>query len=363
MNSRSILSELEAAISTRSGQTSAILRQVTDLFLVNVGNYSKDQLGVYDDVLSRLVETIEVTARAELSHRLAAISGAPLNTIRSLALDNDINVAEPVLSQSHDLDDVFLAQCAATKSQEHLIAIAGRQTLSEIVTNQLVKRGETPVLGTLAKNSGAKLSDEGFKLLVKKSAGIDWLSEAVGLRQDIPEVHFRKLISKASKAVIQKLQAADPKHANLIEGFLGAADDQDVGRKSARRSKPKTANFAADKLAKQEELTEDAVRELADAKKIDDVIDSIAQLSGLTIREVESLIMNTWSGPIACLLKSIGFRLPTLNAIYCMRLSDGETPGEDLHEAKLEFHRISRSTAERIIRFYKVRQLDKRNAG
>ena len=94
----------------RSGQTSAILRQVTDLFLVNVGKYSKDQLGVYDDVFSRLVETIEITARAELSHRLAAISGAPLNTIRSLALDNDITVAEPILSQSRDLDDAFLAQ-------------------------------------------------------------------------------------------------------------------------------------------------------------------------------------------------------------------------------------------------------------
>ena len=100
------------------------------------------------------------------------------------------------------------------------------------------------------------------RLLVKKSAGIDWLSEAIALRQDIPEVHFRKLISKASKAVIQKLQAADPKHANLIEGFLGNADDQDADRKDASCNKPKAAMLAAGKLTKQEELTEDAVREL-----------------------------------------------------------------------------------------------------
>ena len=118
MYSRSILSELEDAISTRSGQTSAILRQVTDLFLVNVGRYSEDQLEAFTTTFSleALVETIEVTARAELSHGLAAISGAPMNTIRSLALDDDISVAEPVLAQSRDLDDAFLAQCAATKS-------------------------------------------------------------------------------------------------------------------------------------------------------------------------------------------------------------------------------------------------------
>ena len=85
--------------------------------------------------------------------------------------------------------------------------------------------------------------------------------------------------------------------------------------------------------------------------------DAIAQLSGLSVREVKSLIINPWSGAVACILKAIGFHLTTLNAIYCMRLQDGEVSGEDLHETKFEFHRISRPTAERVIQFYKVRQL------
>ena len=119
MHSNSMLSELEHAIKSRSGETGAILHQITDFFLVNVGKYSVDQLDVYDDVFSKLVEKIEVSARAELARRLAPIDGAPPNTIRSLALDDDIEVAEPVLAQSINLDDDTLVRCVATKRQGH----------------------------------------------------------------------------------------------------------------------------------------------------------------------------------------------------------------------------------------------------
>jgi hypothetical protein len=361
VRTQSILSELEHAISTRSGETGDILRKVTDLFLVNVGRYSSDQLDIYDGVFSKLVDRIEVVARAELARRFATISGAPRNTIHSLALDDDIIVAEPVLAQSSDLDDEILVRCAATKGQAHLLAIATRKTVSEKVSHQLVKNGGEQVLGTLAKNLGAKFSDKGLKLLVKKSVGVDWLAEAVGLRDDISEVHFRKLISKASKHVAQRLKAANPKHAAMIDAFLGTADNQDVKREITSGKERHAANHVSHPSSKSKEITEDVIKDLADAKEVDKVIDAIAHLSGLPVRQVEALIMDTWSGPVACLLKAVGFRLATLNAVYCMRRPNGEPPGDDLHEAKLEFLKISRYTADRVIRFYKVRQLDTRS--
>ena len=52
-----------------------------------------------------LVAAVEVGARAELAQRLAPVDGAPVNTIRKFALDDAIEVAEPVLSQSDALDD------------------------------------------------------------------------------------------------------------------------------------------------------------------------------------------------------------------------------------------------------------------
>ena len=50
------------------------------------------------------------------------------------------SVAQPVLRYSPRLDDGYLAETAQTQSQQHLLAIAQRGNLSEMVTDVLVER-------------------------------------------------------------------------------------------------------------------------------------------------------------------------------------------------------------------------------
>jgi uncharacterized protein (DUF2336 family) len=59
-----------------------MLQQITDLFLLNVGHYSAEQLDVYDDVLTELIANVEVAARAKLAQRLAPVNSVPTNTVR-----------------------------------------------------------------------------------------------------------------------------------------------------------------------------------------------------------------------------------------------------------------------------------------
>ena len=197
---QNLISDLENAVATRSAETGTMLRRVTDLFLVNAGHYTADQLELYDGILQMLIAAVEVSARAELAQRLAPIDGVPANTIRTLALDDAIEVAEPILAQSKSLDDDVLTHCITIKGQEHLLAIATRTKLSETITDQLVTRGDIKVLRTVASNPGAAISDLGFGILVKKSTEDNWLTERVARRIDIPEHHLRELISKASKS-------------------------------------------------------------------------------------------------------------------------------------------------------------------
>ena len=132
---QNLISDLENAVATRSVETGAILRRVTDLFLLHAGHYSADQLDLYDGILKVLIAAVEVSARAELAQRIAPVDGAPANTIRALALDDAIEVAEPVLAQSNALDDDTLTHCITINGQEHLLAIATRNMLSEIVSD------------------------------------------------------------------------------------------------------------------------------------------------------------------------------------------------------------------------------------
>ena len=97
----SLIAEVESAIASGSADKRVdTLRRITDLFMVRPDDYSDDQIEVFDDVIARLAVEIEAKARAELARRLAPVNRAPVAVIRKLALDQSIEVAEPVLRQS-----------------------------------------------------------------------------------------------------------------------------------------------------------------------------------------------------------------------------------------------------------------------
>src|SRR4249919_1023730 len=134
--SRSVLDELISPVASASAkQRLKVIDRITDLFAAGSRSYSYEQISLFDDVLRRLSADIEVKARAKLAQRLAAIDNAPPVLIRSLAFDDAIDVAEPVLIHSERLTDDDLVENATTKSQDHLYAIAQRLKLSEKVTD------------------------------------------------------------------------------------------------------------------------------------------------------------------------------------------------------------------------------------
>src|SRR4026207_2211136 len=76
------------------------LKRITDLFLGAKEKLSEEQIEVFDEVLCRLIAQGEATALSGLGERLAPINNAPTNVIHTLAVDDEIAIAGPVLSLS-----------------------------------------------------------------------------------------------------------------------------------------------------------------------------------------------------------------------------------------------------------------------
>jgi uncharacterized protein (DUF2336 family) len=185
--SASLIDEIEDALASKTeDKREAALWRITDLFIEGSDTYTEDHVTLFDDVIGRLVATIETNARAKLSNRFARVANAPVGVVRSLAHDHAIAVAEPVLRHSPRLTDNDLMATAATQSQQHLLAIAERAALSEQVTEVLVERGDREVVRSVAKNNRARFSNAAFKTLVERSVGDDVLAVHVGTRQDLP---------------------------------------------------------------------------------------------------------------------------------------------------------------------------------
>ena len=160
-DSKSLLRELDEALFKGSAASrERALWHATDLLIS--GRYSEEQIWIFGEVIGRLAEEIEVTARAQLSKRLAPVEYAPTKMINTLAFDDSIDVAGPVLRQSERLDTRSLIANAKSKSQQHLLAISQRKSLVEAVTDVLVVRGDKNVAHSVTANQGASFSKFGF---------------------------------------------------------------------------------------------------------------------------------------------------------------------------------------------------------
>jgi uncharacterized protein (DUF2336 family) len=297
-----------------------------------------------------------VKTRAKLAVRLAQVGNAPVRVIHALAADEDIGVAGPVLSRSERLDESVLVDAARTRSQQHLLAIAARQSLGEAVTDVLVSRGNQQVVRSVSRNPGARFSDSGFGILVKRSEGDDLLAERVGLRRDIPRHHFLKLIANATDTVRTKLAAAIPDAAAEIQQVLA----QVVGRIRAESVTASTDYSAAkqsvDKLARTGKFGEDDLYALAKLGKFEETTVGLALLCGLPIDAVETAMLDHRPDMVLILGKFAGLSWTAVKAVLLLRASDRGLSPHDLDLAQKSFDRLQTEIAERVVRFYQVRQ-------
>src|SRR5262249_42114213 len=133
-----------------------MLRGLADLFRLSAGQLQPDQITVFDDVLLRLIERSDARTLASLSATLAGLQPAPAETVRRLARHEDDAVAAPVLARTVSLADDDLVQIVCERGQRHLLAIAGRASLSADITSLLLKRAGKDTARALVKNPGAR---------------------------------------------------------------------------------------------------------------------------------------------------------------------------------------------------------------
>jgi len=356
MHSYPLLEELEAALASGTNtRRTEILTSVTDLFIDGAPRYSEAMISVFDDVMARLVNTIEAQARAKLAHRLAPIANAPSNVIHLLAFDDDIEVARPILSLSERLNEHTLLATANSKSQQHLFAISQRDSLSEAVTDILVERGDRDVVHSVVKNRGARFSDAGFRVLVDRSSGDDALASEVGMRNDIPQPPFPMLFDRPSNTVRTRLVAENPQTSTDIEGVMAEV----VGgiRSEVRNASPAfaAAEAAVERQNRTRRIGEADIYQYARDRKFEESAIALSIMSDTPIDVVERALLDPGAEIILILCKVAGLSPATTKAILLLRAAERGMSSEDLERALTSFNRLQPETAERVLGFFRTR--------
>jgi uncharacterized protein (DUF2336 family) len=355
--SLSLLDELETTLAHGTvARRVETLRRVTDLFLNNADDYTSAQIEVFDDVYDCLIQSMEASAKVLLAERLAPVPTAPPRIIRTLAFDDAIDVAGPVLSQSERLDDAALMANARTKSQRHLLAISTRRQLSDAVTDVLVERGNDAVIESVVGNPGAEFSEHGYTRLVTRARGNDSIAACLGLRPSIPRHHYLKLIAKASASVRAKLEAANPNASKDVSMAVREVTRRARAAPSAVTPEATIAHGLVKSLYEDGRLDEHQVAAFATAKKFDETNASIAALANVTVTMAEAVMIEDRAEGVLILAKVAGLSWSTVRDIIDMRAALSEGEPLDLEASRKTYERLRVSTAQQVLRFHKMQE-------
>lgn len=354
---QSVIREVETALQGGTpGRRTEVLRKVTALFTSGGEKLSEEQVVLFDDVMGHLISCIEHHALAELSRRLAPAPLAPHNVIRTLASNDSLDVAGPVLEQSERLNDEDLIEIVRTKGQGHRLKIAGRAHLNEAVTNVLVDQCDTEVASKVVNNKGARFSRAGFAKLAMMADGDHRLTAAIACRPDIPPHIFRAIVAQATDAVRRGLvNSASAEAVERLNRILSEISQQIDHKATTEHYAP--AQELVGSFIQDTHLTRLNLLKFAKDGKFEETVATLAALTAVPIELVDRLMNDANRYGIMMLCKMMGLHWNLVHSVMLICRQPEGSVQWDMDELCDDYDALSVSLANRLLRFWQAQQL------
>lgn len=357
VNQPSLLEELSELARERSGERRRdLLRGLTDLFDSGTAETKSASGDLFGDVVSRVLDEVAVEIRAEVSERLSKIEHSPRKLMLQLAQD-DISVASPVLRSSDALTDDDLVHIANNHSQDHLLAISDRKTLTEQVTDALVEKGDQAVLHNVTDNQGARFSELGFNKLAKRASDDRQLQEKLVERRDLTASAADELRPFLAEQLKERLDAAgiDAKNADISRLVSTTAHRVQSEMQDAQRSRFEIRVLTSE-IKQGKRPLDDTIIMLCRNDRALDVALLIRNLSDAGDIDVAKIMFREEGGPIAILCKNLGVEIEAFTAIAGLRHKRLKRSATETQKEIHLYSQLAETEAQRAIRFLKVRR-------
>lgn len=158
------------------------------------------------DILRILANDSALMVRAALAEQIADLDVVPREVALRLARDQD-EAALPILGRSPVLEDEDLLGLIVGSSLPRLLAIAGRNGLSEAVASALVEVDEIDVIERLLANGSADLGIEALGKIVRRVGAIEEVQLSLARRPHLPMEVIERLIVMMSEELRRELVA------------------------------------------------------------------------------------------------------------------------------------------------------------
>jgi uncharacterized protein (DUF2336 family) len=321
-----------------------LLVSITDLFASAGHGVSEAISEIYSDIVIHVVPYISAPERTQLAIRLAELPTAPVSLMLDFARD-DILLADPVLRRSLALADEHLIALAASTSHDHQMAIAGRNELSEPVSDALIEHGDARILRAVARNPRARLSVSGLSRLVAEAACNLDIRQGLAARGDGSAQAMGELIPFPSEA--PKPRRRREKIADQAEIVSWPVAPVDASERPARASSPAAHPVAS------------VIAAIASDDRMLEVAILLADYAGLPADLVSRMIAKTDSALLAILCKAAGIDDETFALIAEIRGRRFNQVPEQVAAMVEGYCVMPFDEADRALRFMRARHAER----
>jgi uncharacterized protein (DUF2336 family) len=221
--------------------------------------------------------------RQVLSETLKDIANAPIDVVKRLAMDPEIDVSGPVLEFSPILSDDDLLEIIRTgPATGGLNNISRRQSVAENISEAIIATGDKDAVATLIGNDSAQIREETLDMLVDQAEEIELWHTPLVSRPKLPPNVASKLATFVADDLLKKLQARSDLDRSTIAAITGVVHHrlkEEGPSKDSLRPKPISPNSAIFDFLK-EEVPEKLASNLHESGKLDDKVITNALRSG-----------------------------------------------------------------------------------
>ncbi|PCI51894.1 MAG: hypothetical protein COB49_00385 [Alphaproteobacteria bacterium] len=281
-----------------------LVENISDLFLSPDGRLNEHERALMNDVLLKLINSVEKSVRKELSKRLATIDDVSPELAARLA-NETIDIAEPMLVKSGVLKDEQLIEVIRNRTEAHRMAIAIRVHVSEEVSSALIENGSEDVIETLVRNENAKISDLSIKYLVAESKNIDRFQEPLLNRQDLPASLAYRMYWWVSAALRRKIILEFDLDSTQLDDAIEMATKTALQKNESIDGIMRTALALARELATKGELNINFLLRCLRQEKINLFVAGLSEMTGLDVKIIWRGIRERTGESLAIIVKSL----------------------------------------------------------
>ena len=346
---------IELARTSDGAQRRELLREVTDLFFETSGARNDRETDLFGDVLQLVAAEMQEGVLAELAERFADADDAPVGLMRDLA-NHVFEVAAPVLTRSKALDEQTLIEIVGDGSQQHIKAVAQRETVSEALSDAVVQFGDDHAIDALMRNEGADVSRTSMEAAVDRARRNALLHEAVVTRRDLPldllnDMYF-VVESSLREQIMQRNASVD---SAALDAALAKARERlkrTVGDLSAEAKN--AMSFIQSKKAAGELNARMLVSIYREGKQMH-FLYGLAEITNVDHETVANILERRDVDALAMLCRAAAVERPlfvTLAVLTC----GGEQAMTRAEEFGRIYNQVPVEAAQRAVRFFKMRK-------